>query len=69
MNRDLIKRFEVTRIRLDVYGYDIRGKYFGLGLPVYQVYDTRDHVWVNVRAKNAKAAREYAYSTPLLWNA
>ena len=50
-------RIEVTRVYLDRQGYTTHGKYFGVGLPVYECYDSAGDGMVYVRAIGAVQAR------------
>ena len=54
----LIKRYKVTRHPIDRQGYDKSGRYFGVGAPLFDVYDSETDEDFQVRASNAKTARE-----------
>lgn len=54
----MTKRFTVTRIRLDRQGYTSSGRYYGTGAPLFSVLDNETEKETEVRAPDAKAARE-----------
>jgi hypothetical protein len=60
VTRAQIKRYPVERIRLDRGGYDRTGRYWGLGAPLYRVWDNEEERFYcqEVRAPNARAARQ-----------
>ena len=53
---------EITRIVLDRFGYARNGKYYGTGLPVYEMEASSHHknVYISFRAANFAAAKMHA---------
>ena len=58
VTRAEIKRFEVFRIPLSKLGYTSRGKYYGTGPRLWDVYDGETNESHTIRAPNAREARE-----------
>lgn len=51
-------RLYLERVKLDSGGYDSRGRYFGLGLPLYRASDDRGDVDVELRATDRAHAKD-----------
>jgi hypothetical protein len=51
---------QVERVELDELGYDDRGKYYGLGEPLWHVLSDSPYIDTVVRARSAQAARAQA---------
>lgn len=51
-------RLYLERLKLDSGGYDPRGTYYGLGLPVYRASDDRGDVDVTLRANDRAHAKD-----------
>jgi len=58
MTQSKISRYDVQRVRLNKQGYDSQKTYWGIGNPIYYVFDTSDNSEMFLRARNAKHARE-----------
>jgi hypothetical protein len=56
--RVLMRTIRATRVRINRGGYDSRGKYWGVGAPLYRVESADDYGFV--RAQDSKAAKERA---------
>lgn len=56
-------RLYAERIAINRQGYDRRGKYWGVGLPLYRVTTGDGFLDIHVRAENAKKAKEVAART------
>lgn len=54
------RRLTATRIRINRQGYDSRGKYWGVGAPLYRVCEG-DEMDVMVRAPSAERAKAEVY--------
>jgi hypothetical protein len=52
-----VRGVDVERVRLNRGGYDSRGRYWGVGEPLYSVYVDATGRYTHVRAKSAKEAR------------
>lgn len=51
------KRVRTERVRLNRGGYDSRGRYWGIGAPLYRVYDDEGTIDTHVRAQDSAEAR------------
>jgi len=51
-------RLYLERLKLDSGGYDARGRYFGLGLPLYRASDDRGDVDIELRATDRAHAKD-----------
>jgi len=49
-------RFHIERVRLNRGGYSDAGRYFGVGAPVFEVFDKEANEYGAVRARDKKAA-------------
>jgi hypothetical protein len=59
------RKLRADRVRLDRGGYAYGGRqYFGVGAPVYRVYDDAGDVDLYVRAPSARAAKEHVRKLP-----
>lgn len=61
------RRYSVSRVHLNRGGYDPGGRYYGVGAPLYEVYDKESNLSVRVRASSAAKARDAALSDPRKW--
>lgn len=57
---NVVKRYTVTRIRINSGGYDSSGRYWGIGKPLYEVTEISTGKIVVVRSTSAIAARKEA---------
>lgn len=51
-------RLYLERVKLDSGGYDRRGRYYGVGLPLYRASDDRGDVDVEIRANDRAHAKD-----------
>ena len=65
--KSYIKTFKVDRVHLDRGGYDHRGRYYGVGAPLFTVTDDDTDRSVTVRARDARHARAEALQRPNHW--
>jgi hypothetical protein len=52
-----IPKIELSQIRLNRQGYTSNGRYYGIGAPLYQAYNTRNHESIEFRAKDRVEAK------------
>jgi hypothetical protein len=65
--REAKSRLEVFRQRLDRGGYTSYGRYYGIGAPLFSVYDEKSGDHFMVRASDANDAREKVLTEPNKW--
>jgi hypothetical protein len=53
-------KLTAERVRINRQGYDSRGTYWGVGAPLYRVYDDVEGKYEHIRATTAKEAKEKA---------
>jgi hypothetical protein len=57
----------VDRVHIDRQGYSHGGRYYGVGAPLYSVYDDATETYYEVRAASAADARAKVIADPRKW--
>lgn len=57
-SKDGVNYIGISRIKLDRQGYDRHGSYYGVGAPLWAVYDDNGDIEINVRAPSKKAVKD-----------
>jgi hypothetical protein len=52
-----IPKIELSQVRLNNQGYTSNGRYYGVGAPLYQAYNNRNHESIEFRAKDRAEAK------------
>lgn len=51
-------KIEINQLRLNRQGYTSNGRYYGVGDPLFQAYNTRNHESIEFRAKDRAEAKK-----------